>query len=89
MTIVEIALLSAAGRLRPQLDPARAFAEIEENPVFQALPLTVEIGREFMSLGPALRDPADRVTATTRVHGLRLVTSDRRILASRLASAIA
>lgn len=35
---------------------------------------------EISSLG-ILRDPADRViTATARVHGLRLLTSDQRII---------
>jgi PIN domain nuclease of toxin-antitoxin system len=37
-----------------------------------------------------LRDPADRViVATARVHGLRLLTSDQRILESHLVSTVA
>jgi len=36
-------------------------------------------------MGNALRDPADRaIVATARVHRLRLVTSDQRIIESKL-----
>jgi PIN domain nuclease of toxin-antitoxin system len=36
-------------------------------------------------MGGGLRDPADRaIVATAQVHRLRLVTSDRRIVESKL-----
>jgi PIN domain nuclease of toxin-antitoxin system len=53
------------------------------------LPLTVDIAREVMALQSVLRDPVDSViVATARVHGLRLLTSNQRILDSRLVSTI-
>jgi PIN domain nuclease of toxin-antitoxin system len=56
----------------------------KSNPVFRVLPLTYEVALEAASLG-ALRDPADHaIAATARVHRLRLVTSDRRIIDSEL-----
>ncbi len=36
-------------------------------------------------MGGALRDPADRaIVATARIHNLKLLTSDQRIIDSRL-----
>jgi len=49
----------------------------------------VEIAGETASLGN-LRDPADRaIVATARVHRLTLVTSDQRIIESRLVPVVA
>jgi PIN domain nuclease of toxin-antitoxin system len=40
-------------------------------------------------MGGGLRDPADRaIVATAQVHRLRLVTSDRRIVESKLAPVV-
>jgi PIN domain nuclease of toxin-antitoxin system len=44
-----------------------------------------EIAGEIAAMGGGLRDPADRnIVATARVHRLRLVTSDQRIVESKL-----
>jgi PIN domain nuclease of toxin-antitoxin system len=60
------------------------FRELESNPAFRILPLTCEVALDAAALG-VLRDPADRViAATARVHRLRLVTSDQRIIDSKL-----
>lgn len=60
------------------------FADLHSNPIFRLLPLTYEVAVDVASLG-VLRDPADRaIAATARVHRLRLVTSDRRIIESKL-----
>jgi Uncharacterized protein conserved in bacteria len=89
MTLLEIALLSTGGILRMKLSMDEVFIELEASPVFRILPLTIEIAREVASLGATLRDPADRViVATARVHGLRLLTSDQRILESNVVSAV-
>jgi PIN domain nuclease of toxin-antitoxin system len=89
MTLLEIALLSSGGILRMKLSVDEVFSELEASPVFRILPLTIEIAREVASLGATLRDPADRVIiATARVHGLRLLTSDQRILESNVVSAV-
>jgi PIN domain nuclease of toxin-antitoxin system len=56
--------------------------------VFQILPLTTTIAREIAALG-ILRDPGDQsIVATARVHRLRLLTSDQRIIASGLVPVI-
>jgi PIN domain nuclease of toxin-antitoxin system len=63
--------------------------ELQANPVFQVLPLSYEVASEVESLGSVLRDPADRViVATARVHRLRLMTSDQRIIESNLVAVI-
>jgi PIN domain nuclease of toxin-antitoxin system len=65
------------------------FDDLQANPVFQILPLTYEVAAEAASLGN-LRDPADRaIVATARVHLLRLVTSYRRIIESKLVAVVA
>lgn len=58
---------------------------IEINPLFQILPLTTEIAVEMIALTAVLRDPADcAIVASARIHGLRLLTVDQRIIQSRL-----
>jgi PIN domain nuclease of toxin-antitoxin system len=89
ITLLEVAILSRDGPLRMKLSMDDVFSELEASPVFRILPLTIEIAKEVSSLGAALRDPADRViVATARVHGLRLLTSDRRIIDSNFVSAV-
>jgi len=84
ISLLEIAVL--AGGERPVLNVTlnEFFDDLNSNPVFRVLPLTFEVALEGASLG-ALRDPADRaIAATARVHRLRLVTSDQRIIDSGL-----
>jgi PIN domain nuclease of toxin-antitoxin system len=89
ITLLEIVMLFTSGLLRIQLSLDELFEEIETSPVFHVLPLTIEIAKETSFLASTLRDPADRViVATARVHGLRLLTSDQRILDSKVVSAI-
>jgi len=60
------------------------FGHLQTGPVFQILPLTFEVAAEVASLG-SLRDPADRaIVAMARIERLRLMTSDRRIIESKL-----
>ena len=64
------------------------FQDLNSNPAFRVLPLTYEVAREVALLN-VLRDPADRaIAATARVHRLRLVTSDQRIIESKLVQVI-
>jgi PIN domain nuclease of toxin-antitoxin system len=61
---------------------------LNSNPVFRILPLTHEVALDVALLG-VLRVPADRtIAATARVHRLRLVTSDQRIIESKLVQVI-
>ncbi len=89
MSLLETAVLVSGGKLRLKTPLNEFFEEMENIPVFRVLPLTYEIAQEVAAMGNALRDPADRaIVATARVHRLRLVTSDQRIIASKLVSVI-
>jgi PIN domain nuclease of toxin-antitoxin system len=89
ITLLEIAVLTADGRLRLKAPLDELLTELQANPVFQVLPLSYEVASEVESLGSVLRDPADRViVATARVHRLRLMTSDQRIIESNLVAVI-
>jgi PIN domain nuclease of toxin-antitoxin system len=88
ISLLEIAMRVAEGAMRIHQSLDELFATLEEHPLVRVLPLTFEIANETALLG-VLRDPADRViAATARVHGLRLVTSDQRIVASNLVSTV-
>jgi PIN domain nuclease of toxin-antitoxin system len=83
MSLLEIAVLTSQGKLRLRVD--EFFEELQADPLFRILPLSYEIALEVASLGVALRDPADRaIVATARVHRLRLMTLDQRIIESKL-----
>jgi PIN domain nuclease of toxin-antitoxin system len=89
ITLLEIALLFSGGLLRIQLSLDEIFAQLETNPSFHILSLTTEVAKEMSFLSSVLRDPADCViVATARVHGLRLLTSDQRIIESNVISAV-
>lgn len=89
ISLVELAVLYADGSLKTKLSMDELFSELEANPAFRILPVTIDIAREVSYLRVLLRDPADLViVATARVHGLRLLTSDQRIIDSKVVSAI-
>lgn len=86
MSLLEVALLSSEGRLENRLEDV--LGTLESDPFFLILPFSYEIASEFALLRN-LRDPGDRaIVATARVHGLRLVTSDQRIIESNLVPVI-
>jgi PIN domain nuclease of toxin-antitoxin system len=86
---MEIAILNGQGKLKLKASLKEFFNEIQAASVFIVLPVTYEIAAEASELG-VLRDPADRaIAATARVHQLRLVTSDQRIIESKLVPVIA
>ena len=84
ISLMELALLRAnRDWMSSQIE--QALIAIEASETIQVLPLTVDIAREVTPLIGLLRDPSDCViVATARVHGLRLLTSDQRILDSNL-----
>ncbi len=89
MTLLEVAVLVSQGRVKLKTSLQEFFEDLQTNPVFRILPLTYEIAAEVASMGSALRDPADRaIVATARAHRLRLVTSDQRIIDSKLVSVV-
>jgi PIN domain nuclease of toxin-antitoxin system len=83
ISLLEIAMLTSQGKLRARVD--EFFEELQANPMFRIIPLSYEVALEVASLGGGIRDPADRaIVATARVHRLRLMTSDQRIIESKL-----
>ncbi len=89
MSLLEAAVLTSQGRLRLKISLDEFFEGLQANPLLQVLPLNYEIATEVASMGSVLRDPADRaIVATARVHRLRLVTSDQRIIDSKLVSVV-
>jgi PIN domain nuclease of toxin-antitoxin system len=88
ITLLEIAVLVSEGHLRLKTTLDEFFSDLQGNPAVQELPLSYEVAVEIAFLG-ALKDPADRaIAATARVHGLRLLTSDQRIVESGLVAVI-
>jgi len=62
---------------------------LEPGSGFEIIPIDLAVVAEFAAIGDSLRDPNDRViVATARVHRLRLVTSDQRIIDSKLVSVV-
>lgn len=85
MTLLELAVLFSDPRQRVKRTPADLFRDIEFNPIFEIVPFSVAVAVEVTELGDHLRDPGDRaIVATARVHGLTLLTSDQRIIDSKL-----
>ena len=90
ITLLEIAVLFGEGRTRSEIPLDELLDEFDSNPVFQIIPLTVEVAAEVAAIGGSLRDPADRaIVSTARVRRLRLVTSDQRIIDSGLVPVVA
>jgi PIN domain nuclease of toxin-antitoxin system len=86
-SLVEIAMLAGSSRKIADLIDG-IFSELEANPMFPILPITIPIAVDAGALH-LLRDPGDRtIAATARVHGLRLLTSDKRIIDSKLVSVV-
>ncbi len=81
ITLWEIAMLSARGRIEIAGPPEIWLEEIEEHALIEVLPLTARIAAESVRLGPDFHnDPADQmIVATARLHGLPLMTADERI----------
>jgi PIN domain nuclease of toxin-antitoxin system len=81
ISLLEIAALEESGRIH---DDVRLIFSFLQSQAFQILPITFDIAIEAARLR-VLRDPADRViVATALVHRLQLVTSDQRIIDSKL-----
>lgn len=84
ISLLEIAVLASQGKVKLEASLDEFFEELRARPALTVLPLTFEVALEAASLGK-LRDPADRaIVATARVHRLRLVTPDQRIIESKL-----
>lgn len=90
MSLLEMALLFGKGSMRSKIPADQLLSELESHPVFQIVPLSFDVAAEVAALGPSLRDPSDRaIVATARVKNLRLLTSDQRIIQSKLVPVVA
>ena len=88
ISLLEIATMNE-GKRRLTFKIESLLHELDSSPTFRILPITVEIAREVAWLGDALRDPGDTtIVATARVHRLRLLTADERIIDSGLVPVI-
>jgi len=89
MTLLEISTIFKRGRTRSNVTLDSVFAEIAVSSQFRVLPIDFEIAKDVPLIEDDLRDPFDAViVATARVHKLRLVTSDERIITSDLVDVI-
>jgi len=88
MSLLEIALLASGTRRVFRVSLEDFLRDLDSNPAILLLPLTSEVALEAAAIGNGW-DPADRaIVATARVHRLKLVTSDQRIIESRLVATI-
>jgi PIN domain nuclease of toxin-antitoxin system len=85
VSLIEIAVFASQGKLKLHIPLDEFFTSIEESPAFRIEPVTYDIAREAGALH-VLRDPA--IVATARVNRLQLVTSDQRIIESKLVAVI-
>ena len=80
ITLWEIALLIARGRVDPATDAATFIADIVAARSLQVLPITPKIAVLAQSELFEHGDPADRIIAATAIaHGAPLVTADKRL----------
>lgn len=85
VSLLEIALLADKEARRGESGAIRILRELNESPLFHIEPLTIDVAEEMAALGDELRDQYDRaIVCTARVRGLRLLTSDQRIIDSGL-----
>ena len=82
ISVWEVALLEARGRISLRMDCAGWIREALATPGLSLAPLTPEIAVESTRLPGGLHgDPADRIiVATARAYGARLLTKDRKLL---------
>jgi PIN domain nuclease of toxin-antitoxin system len=84
MSLVEIAFLGGERRRR-LIGVNELLHQLDTNPTFRIVPLSTDIVQEAAALRGSLRDPADRViVATARILRVPLLTSDQRIIESKL-----
>ena len=83
ITVAELACLSRTGKIVLGTHWKPWFREAVKVNQWQVLPVTLEVMEEAYSLPDSFHaDPADRIfVATSRIHIMPLLTTDRKILA--------
>jgi len=84
ISLLEIAVLASGEKPGLKVSLDEFFQNLNSNPAFRILPLTYEVALDVASLSVLRDPPTAQIAATARVHRLRLVTSDRRIIESKL-----
>lgn len=80
ISLWEIAMLLAKGRLRLPVDAAAFIEKLLEARAIRVLPITLRIAVLSQSDELGHGDPADRLIAATAIaHGAQLVTADARL----------
>ncbi len=80
ISLWEIAMLIAKGRIEPATDAVQFIDDIVQARAIQVLPITPKIAVLAQSEDFRRNDPADRlIAATAIVHGAQLVTADARL----------
>ena len=80
VSLWEIALLIARGKIEPAMDPVQFIADIVAARGLQVLPITAQIAVLAQSEAFEHGDPADRIIGATAIaHGAQLVTADTRL----------
>ena len=80
ISLWEIAMLIARGRIGPVADPVQFLDDIIHSRDLRILPITPEIAVMSQSARFAHRDPADRlIAATAIVHKATLITADSQL----------
>ena len=81
ITLVELASLAQDNSQVGKFNFEKILDVVESGEAFTVLPISTKIARDAARLLPVLRDPADTlIAATALAHGLRLLTSDARIV---------
>lgn len=82
MTLLELALVISAGKVRVRTSLAAFLGQVERN--FEVLPVSGAIAELTMRFSPAYpRNPVDRVIgATALAHSCKLITKDEKIQGS-------
>jgi PIN domain nuclease of toxin-antitoxin system len=90
ISLWEVGALHERGRLKLALPLRDWLARATAAPLVRTLELSPAVVAEMCALsGTRDWDPADRlIVATARVHGLRLITSDARIVESGLVATV-
>lgn len=89
VTLIEIAILFGVGGIWPRVPLNDLFAALLPGGAFRIIPFDIETAKEVAAMGDMLRDPFDRsIVATARIHRLKLITSDERIIDSELVAVV-
>ena len=90
ITLWEIGMMLAKGLLKTKASLPSLLSEIENSPWIRVLPLNAAVAAESIAIRPKLKtDPADQmIVASARVFRLPLLTADKRIIRSNLATIV-